>query len=306
MLTGQSTATELAPFVNFLRAHAAVVRELSSELSRRTGSRSTTTRCSCGSRRAEGSRMRRVDLAQEVLLTPSGITRLLEGLERSGFVERVACKDGPPGQLRAVDHRGRGEIARREQDAHRRHPPSLSSTTSTPASASSSVSCSDGSPKATTASLALPSKLTAMLDLGTMRVKTGLAEMLKGGVIMDVVNAEQARDRRRCGRGRGDGARARPRRHPRAGRRRAHVRPGDDPRDPGGRHDPGDGEVPHRPLRRGADPRGARDRLHRRVRGADARRPRAPRRQVEVHRAVRLRLRRTSARRSGASPRARR
>ena len=41
--------------------------------------------------------------------------------------------------------------------------------------------------------LAAPSKLTTMLDLGTMRVKTGLAEMLKGGVIMDVVNAEQAR-----------------------------------------------------------------------------------------------------------------
>ena len=55
------------------------------------------------------------------------------------------------------------------------------------------MSCWDGSPKATTASLALLSKLTAMLDLGTMRVKTGLAEMLKGGVIMDVVNAEQAR-----------------------------------------------------------------------------------------------------------------
>jgi pyridoxal 5'-phosphate synthase pdxS subunit len=32
-----------------------------------------------------------------------------------------------------------------------------------------------------------------MLELGTMRVKTGLAEMLKGGVIMDVVTAEQAR-----------------------------------------------------------------------------------------------------------------
>ena len=73
------------------------------------------------------------------------------------------------------------------------------------------------------------------------------------------------------------------------GRRRAHVRPGDDPGDPGVRHDPGDGEVPHRPLRRGADPPGARDRLHRRVRGADAGRPRAPRRQVEVHGPVRLR-----------------
>jgi pyridoxal 5'-phosphate synthase pdxS subunit len=32
-----------------------------------------------------------------------------------------------------------------------------------------------------------------MAELGTMRVKSGLAEMLKGGVIMDVVNAEQAR-----------------------------------------------------------------------------------------------------------------
>src|SRR3954463_7261795 len=32
-----------------------------------------------------------------------------------------------------------------------------------------------------------------MADLGTMRVKTGLAEMLKGGVIMDVTDADQAR-----------------------------------------------------------------------------------------------------------------
>src|SRR4051794_25848299 len=32
-----------------------------------------------------------------------------------------------------------------------------------------------------------------MHEFGTMRVKTGLAEMLKGGVIMDVVNADQAK-----------------------------------------------------------------------------------------------------------------
>src|SRR5438270_5452941 len=32
-----------------------------------------------------------------------------------------------------------------------------------------------------------------MRDVGTLRVKTGLAENLKGGVIMDVVTAEQAR-----------------------------------------------------------------------------------------------------------------
>ena len=32
-----------------------------------------------------------------------------------------------------------------------------------------------------------------MSQIGTMRVKSGLAEMLKGGVIMDVVTAEQAK-----------------------------------------------------------------------------------------------------------------
>jgi len=36
-------------------------------------------------------RMRRVDLAQVVSLTPSGITRLLEGLERAGLVAKDVC-----------------------------------------------------------------------------------------------------------------------------------------------------------------------------------------------------------------------
>jgi pyridoxal 5'-phosphate synthase pdxS subunit len=35
--------------------------------------------------------------------------------------------------------------------------------------------------------------MAAMHETGTMRVKSGLAEMLKGGVIMDVVDAEQAK-----------------------------------------------------------------------------------------------------------------
>src|SRR6202040_2021030 len=35
--------------------------------------------------------------------------------------------------------------------------------------------------------------MSPMHETGTMRVKSGLAEMLKGGVIMDVVNAEQAK-----------------------------------------------------------------------------------------------------------------
>ena len=35
--------------------------------------------------------MKRVDLARRLLLTPSGVTRLLEGLEQAGLVERATC-----------------------------------------------------------------------------------------------------------------------------------------------------------------------------------------------------------------------
>ena len=35
--------------------------------------------------------------------------------------------------------------------------------------------------------------MTAMPDRATFRLKTGLAEMLKGGVIMDVVTPEEAK-----------------------------------------------------------------------------------------------------------------
>ena len=41
--------------------------------------------------RAPEQRLRRVDLAEQVLLTPSGITRLLDGLEAAGLVGRSAC-----------------------------------------------------------------------------------------------------------------------------------------------------------------------------------------------------------------------
>ena len=97
---------------------------------------------------------------------------------------------------------------------------------------------------------------------------------------------EDRRGRRRRG---GDGARARPGRHPPRRRRRAHVRSDPDQGHPGGRDDPGHGQGAHRPLRRGAGARGARGRLRRRVRGADARRRGQPHRQVGLQGAVRVR-----------------
>jgi DNA-binding MarR family transcriptional regulator len=41
--------------------------------------------------RAEDGRMKRIDLSRRLLLTPSGVTRLLEGLEAAGLVARAVC-----------------------------------------------------------------------------------------------------------------------------------------------------------------------------------------------------------------------
>ncbi len=42
---------------------------------------------------APNRRLRRVDLADAITLSASGITRLLDGLERSGLVERAQCDE---------------------------------------------------------------------------------------------------------------------------------------------------------------------------------------------------------------------
>lgn len=41
--------------------------------------------------REEGMRLRRVDLAERLTLSASGVTRLLDGLQASGLVEKAAC-----------------------------------------------------------------------------------------------------------------------------------------------------------------------------------------------------------------------
>lgn len=42
--------------------------------------------------RADDRRMRRVDLAEEIVLSPSGVTRMLDRLEAAGLVEKGICE----------------------------------------------------------------------------------------------------------------------------------------------------------------------------------------------------------------------
>ena len=79
-------------WVRFLRAHAALTRELSSRLEALHELTLSDFDVLVQLYYAEGRRMRRIDLARSVLLTASGITRLLDGLESSGLVGKERCE----------------------------------------------------------------------------------------------------------------------------------------------------------------------------------------------------------------------
>jgi DNA-binding MarR family transcriptional regulator len=85
------TTPEIQAWVALLRAHASSTRRFNAQLVTEHGLTLNDYEVLLHLARAEGNRLRRVDLAELVLLTPSGITRLLEGLERCGYVERASC-----------------------------------------------------------------------------------------------------------------------------------------------------------------------------------------------------------------------
>ncbi len=91
MATTTTPPQQLDSWVSFLRAHAAITRELSVQLQREHGLTLNDYEVLLHLSHAEGGMLRRVDLAERVLLTASGITRLLEGLERAGFVRKQTC-----------------------------------------------------------------------------------------------------------------------------------------------------------------------------------------------------------------------
>jgi DNA-binding MarR family transcriptional regulator len=103
--------TETA-WLRLLRAHAAVTRELSTRLENAHGLTLSDFDVLVQLYHAEGNRLRRVDLARTVLLTASGITRLLDGLERAGWVEKQHCASDARVTYAAITDEGRARLAR--------------------------------------------------------------------------------------------------------------------------------------------------------------------------------------------------
>jgi DNA-binding MarR family transcriptional regulator len=91
LLIPQASAA-LDAWVRLLRGHAAATRAMSAELVSEHGLTINDYEALLYLSRAEENSMRRVDLAERLLLTPSGVTRLLDGLEKAGLVGKATCK----------------------------------------------------------------------------------------------------------------------------------------------------------------------------------------------------------------------
>ena len=88
----------LAGWRTFLRAHARVIRELEKELQAQQGMALTEYDVLIQLAAVEGRRMRMSELADQLLLSRSGATRLIVRLVSDGLVERVMCDTDRRGQ----------------------------------------------------------------------------------------------------------------------------------------------------------------------------------------------------------------
>jgi DNA-binding MarR family transcriptional regulator len=80
----------IASFATLVRANAAATRSLNEELVTEFGLTVEEYEVVLRIGRAPGMRMRELDLAAQPLLTAAKVTRVLDGLERSGLVDRVS------------------------------------------------------------------------------------------------------------------------------------------------------------------------------------------------------------------------
>jgi len=92
MATTTAPPQQLGAWVAYLRSHSAITRELSAQLQREHGLTLNDYEVLLHLAHSEDGRLRRVDLAERILLTASGITRLLAGLERCGYVMKETCE----------------------------------------------------------------------------------------------------------------------------------------------------------------------------------------------------------------------
>src|SRR3954471_6261438 len=95
-----------------LRGHAGAARQLSAALQAEHGLTINDYEALLLLSRAEENALRRIDLASKLVLTASGVTRMLDGLEREGLVAKRTCDSDARVSYAVLTEAGREKLDR--------------------------------------------------------------------------------------------------------------------------------------------------------------------------------------------------
>ncbi|HEY1358263.1 MAG TPA: MarR family transcriptional regulator [Thermoleophilaceae bacterium] len=101
------TAAELSAWAGFLRTHAELTRALDAELVEAHDLPLSSYEVLLRLARAPQGSLRMSDLAESVLLSRSGLTRLVDRLAKAGLIERRECPTDQRGILAVITEDGR-------------------------------------------------------------------------------------------------------------------------------------------------------------------------------------------------------
>jgi DNA-binding MarR family transcriptional regulator len=108
------TETESRAWVGLLHAHASLVKQLDAELIAAHGISLSAFEVLWRVDAADHGRLRMAELANLVLLSPSGLSRLVDRLEADKMIERVACPEDGRAINATITELGRARLAEAE------------------------------------------------------------------------------------------------------------------------------------------------------------------------------------------------
>jgi DNA-binding MarR family transcriptional regulator len=109
--TGALDDRELRAWRGLLRVHASLSKALDQRLEREHGLPLTSYEVLLYLAEAEGQKMRMCDLASSVILSRSGLTRLVDRLEREGLLVRESCASDARGAFAKLTPAGHEKLA---------------------------------------------------------------------------------------------------------------------------------------------------------------------------------------------------
>lgn len=103
--------TELGAWRGMLELHSTLLARLDAELDRDHGLPLSSYEVLINLADAEGEKLRMSELADHLLLSRSGVTRLADRLERQGLIARERCADDGRGLFARLTPAGRAKLA---------------------------------------------------------------------------------------------------------------------------------------------------------------------------------------------------